>query len=118
MTRGEAGIPSKSAPAAAAIRTAECQRADAILRARPIFAVQVDGHTEGSPSRYADFAKVLEAEHPDIVFTYWPIDTHRDHRAVSLLVYDAWVGGDRNFALTTSKSIKARRHRSFIPLIM
>src|ERR1700726_4153510 len=99
LTRGEAGIPRKSAPEAAAIRTAEWQRAGAILRARPIFAGQVDGHTEVSPSRYADFAKVLEAEHPDIVFTHWPIDTHRDHRAVSLLVYDAWVGGGRNFGL-------------------
>ena len=99
LTRGEAGIPGKSAPEAAAIRTAECQRACAILRARPIFAGQIDGNTEVSPSRYADFAKVLQAEHPDVVFTHWPIDTHRDHRAVSLLVYDAWVGSGRNFSL-------------------
>src|SRR4030081_1456292 len=40
LTRGEAGIPGRSAPEAAAIRTAECQRACAILRARPIFAGQ------------------------------------------------------------------------------
>jgi LmbE family N-acetylglucosaminyl deacetylase len=99
LTRGEAGIPSKGAQEAAAIRTAECQKACAILRARPIFAGQIDGNTEISPARYADFAKVLQAEHPDIVFTHWPIDTHRDHRSVSLLVYDAWVGGGRKFGL-------------------
>jgi len=99
LTRGEAGIPGKSAAEAAAIRTAECQKACAILRARPIFAGQIDGNTEVTPSRYADFAKVLQAEHPDIVVTHWPIDTHRDHRTASLLVYDAWVGGGRDFSL-------------------
>ena len=99
LTRGEAGIPGKSAQEAAAIRTAECQKACAILRGRSIFAGQIDGNTEVSPPRYADFAKGLQAEHPDVVFTHWPIDTHRDHRAVSLLVYDAWVGSGRNFSL-------------------
>ena len=99
LTRGEAGIEGKSAQEAAAIRTAECQKACAILRARPIFAGQIDGNTEVSPSRYDDFRKILQAEHPDIVFTHWPIDTHRDHRSASLLVYDVWVGSGRKFDL-------------------
>jgi hypothetical protein len=34
-----------------------------------------------------------------VVFTQWPIDHHRDHRAVSMLTLDAWLKGGRNFAL-------------------
>ncbi len=99
LTRGEAGIPGKSAQEAAAIRTAECQAACSILKARPLFAGQTDGNTELNRARYDDFQKILEAEHPDVVFTHWPIDTHRDHRAVSMLVYDAWVRSGRKYDL-------------------
>jgi LmbE family N-acetylglucosaminyl deacetylase len=99
LTRGEAGIAGKSAQQAATIRTAECEQACAILKARPVFAGQIDGDTEINPSRYADFRKFLNAENPDIVFTHWPVDTHRDHRAASLLAYDAWLDGGRKFGL-------------------
>ena len=99
LTRGEAGIPGKTVEQAAAIRTAECQKACSILRARPVFAEQIDGNTEINRGRYDDFRKIIAAEKPDVVFTHWPIDTHRDHRAVSLLVYDAWVNSGRSFDL-------------------
>ncbi len=99
LTRGEAGIPGKPAKEAAAIRTGEAQKACAILKAKPVFAGQIDGDTEISRARYQDFANVLEAEQPDIVFTHWPIDTHRDHRATSLLVYDAWLAAHKKFDL-------------------
>lgn len=99
LTRGEAGIPGKSTQQAATIRTAECEKACAILKARPIFAGQIDGETELNPARYANFRKILEAENPDIVFTHWPIDSHRDHRVASLLTYDAWIEGGRKFDL-------------------
>ena len=99
LTRGEAGIRGKSAQQAAAIRTAEAQKACAILKAKPVFAGQIDGDTEISPARYQDFARILEAEQPDLVFTHWPIDTHRDHRAASLLVYDAWLAAHKKFDL-------------------
>ena len=39
--------------------------------------------------QYAEFRKLIEAERPDVVFTQWPVDTHPDHRACSLLTYDA-----------------------------
>jgi LmbE family N-acetylglucosaminyl deacetylase len=42
---------------------------------------------------------VLTAEKPDVVFTQWPIDSHRDHRAISLLTLDAWLKGGKSFAL-------------------
>ena len=99
LTRGEAGIRGKSAPEAAAIRTAESQKACAILKAKPVFAGQIDGNTELNRARYDEFRAVLDAEHPDIVFTHWPIDTHRDHRAASMLVYDAWVAAHKAFDL-------------------
>ncbi|HTM89987.1 MAG TPA: PIG-L family deacetylase [Terriglobales bacterium] len=99
LTRGEAGIRGKSAQEAAAIRTAESEKACAILKAKPVFAGQIDGDTEVNRSRYQDFSRILQSLQPDIVFTHWPIDTHRDHRAMSLLVYDAWVAAHRAFDL-------------------
>ena len=81
LTRGEAGIPGKSAQEAARIRTAEAQRACSILKARPVFAGQIDGSTELNDARYAEFRTIIEAQNPDVVFAPWPIDSHRDHRA-------------------------------------
>ncbi|HKD37524.1 MAG TPA: PIG-L family deacetylase, partial [Pirellulales bacterium] len=89
LTRGEAGVAGKSHSEAAAIRTAEAKQACDILKARPLFADQIDGATEISAARYAAFRKLIDAEKPDVVFTHWPIDGHRDHLACSLLVYDA-----------------------------
>ena len=45
------------------------------------------------------FRGLLESEMPDVVFTQWPIDNHRDHRATSTLVYDAWLRSAKPFAL-------------------
>ena len=42
---------------------------------------------------------MFEAEKPDIVFAQWPIDKHRDHRALSMLVLDAWLQDGRKSAL-------------------
>src|SRR5579864_6007748 len=95
LTRGEAGIPGKTAAEAAAIRTAEAQRACAILKARAVFAGQVDGRTEINETRYSEFRSLIEAEKPDVVLAPWPIDSHPDHRAASLLAYDAWERGGR-----------------------
>ena len=99
LTRGEGGVRGKSADEAAAIRTAEAKKACQILKARPLFAGQIDGRTEISAAHYDAFRKLLDDEKPDVVFTHWPIDGHRDHRACSLLVYDAWLRSGRQFAL-------------------
>jgi LmbE family N-acetylglucosaminyl deacetylase len=99
LTRGEAGIEGKSHEEAARIRTQEAQRACEILKARPVFVGQIDGATEINAARYEDFRKILEAEHADLLFTHWPLDSHRDHRVISLLVYDAWLYGGRKFPL-------------------
>lgn len=99
LTRGEGGIKGKSHDEAAAIRSAEIVKACEILKTRALFAGQIDGSTEVSPARYDEFRKILAEEKPDIVLTHWPIDTHRDHRAMSFLVYDAWLRLGRKFAL-------------------
>jgi N-acetylglucosamine malate deacetylase 1 len=115
LTRGEAGIKGKSHQEAAAIRSAECEKACAILKARPLFAGQIDGDTEVNAQRFEAFRKVLEAEHPHVVFTHWPIDSHRDHRAVSYLVYDAWLKGGRKFELYYFEVNQGEQAQTFHP---
>ena len=115
LTRGEAGIEGRSETEAAAIRTAEAERACAILGARPVFAGQIDGRTEIGRRPYEDFRRVLDSEEPDIVFAPWPIDTHRDHRAASLLTYDAWQQGGRRFQLYYSEVDLGDQTQDFHP---
>lgn len=81
------------------IRTAEALHACEILKARAAFAAQIDGHAIVDNSHYQDFDKTLEAENPDVVFTHWPVDNHRDHRAISMLTLDAWLRSGKKFAL-------------------
>src|SRR5438045_5460179 len=51
LTRGERGIPGKADADAAAIRTAEAEAACGIIGAKPVFAGQIDGSTEGTRQR-------------------------------------------------------------------
>jgi N-acetylglucosamine malate deacetylase 1 len=86
-------------PTPAAIRTAEAAKACAILKARPLYANQENGHAVVDNAHYEAYAAVLAAEKPDMVFTQWPIDNHRDHRAITMLTYDAWKNAKKSFAL-------------------
>lgn len=115
LTRGEAGIEGKSHAEAARIRTEECVKACALLNARPVFAGQIDGSSEVNNARYEEFRKLLETERPDLVFTHWPVDSHRDHRAISLLVYDAWLYGGRHFDLYYSEVETGEQTQNFWP---
>jgi LmbE family N-acetylglucosaminyl deacetylase len=81
------------------VRIAEAKRACEILKARPAFAGQIDGDAVVDRQHNEAFRKILQAERPDVVFTHWPIDNHADHRAMSILVYDAWLRMARRFAL-------------------
>jgi len=99
LTRGERGIPGRSLDEAAAIRTKEAEEACRALGARPIFAGQIDGATELSGPRAAQFADLLASEKPDVVFAQWPIDTHPDHQVAAQLVLRAWLAAGRRFAL-------------------
>lgn len=81
------------------VRVAEAGKACAILKARPLFAGQVDGESVVDPAHCGAFRAILEGERPDVVLTHWPIDNHADHRAMSMLVYDAWLTMKKRFAL-------------------
>ena len=115
LTRGEAGIPGKSHVEAARIRTAEAEQACAILKVRPLFAGQVDGACEVNNSSYQQFTNLLAAEKPDIVFAPWPIDSHRDHRATSLLVYDTWLKMNKGFELYYTEVMSGIQSQNFSP---
>jgi N-acetylglucosamine malate deacetylase 1 len=93
----EGDPPDKAGPKG--VRVGEAAKACAILKARPLYAGQTDGRAVVDNAHYDAFRQILEAEKPDVVFTHWPIDNHADHRAISLLVYDAWVRLGRRFAL-------------------
>jgi len=80
-------------------RIAEAKKACEILKARPVYANQTNGHAIVDNSHYEAFQKILEAEKPDAVFTHWPIDNHPDHRAIANLTYEAWKQLKRSFAL-------------------
>jgi len=99
LNRGEKSCPESPEAAAANVRVGEARRACEILKARPLFAGQCDGHAVVDAAHYRDFQNLIEAERPDVLFTHWPIDGHRDHRAISALAYDAWLSLDKKFAL-------------------
>ncbi len=79
-------------------RMAEARNACEILRARPLCAGQIDGKAIVDAAHYESFRKTIEAEKPDLLFTHWPIDNHADHRAISMLAYDAWLKLGKSFA--------------------
>jgi N-acetylglucosamine malate deacetylase 1 len=91
--------PTSKGGAPASTRTAEAAKACEILKARPAYAGQVNGRAVVDAAHFDAFRKLLEAERPDVVFTQWPIDQHRDHRATSALAFDAWLAMRKKFAL-------------------
>jgi LmbE family N-acetylglucosaminyl deacetylase len=86
-------------PTPAPTRTAEAAKACEILKARPAYAGQLNGHAVVDQTHYEDFEKLLSAENPDVVLTQWPIDNHADHRAITNLAYNAWQKLGKKFAL-------------------
>lgn len=99
LNRGEGFCGGSSLDRCAGIRTAEAKQACRILKARSAFAGQYDGRAVVDAPHYESFARQLAALRPDVVFTQWPIDRHRDHVAVSSLTLDAWLKAGKNFAL-------------------
>jgi N-acetylglucosamine malate deacetylase 1 len=83
----------------AATRIAEAKKACEILKARPAYANQINGHSIVDNAHYQSFQGILEAENPDAVFTHWFIDNHPDHRAIANLTYESWKQLKHSFAL-------------------
>lgn len=99
LTRGEAGIPGKSHREAADIRTRESVEACKILNIKPVFAGQTDGDTVINNEWVKKLEQLLEDEKPDIVFTHWPVDSHKDHQVASLLTIQCWIRAAGKFDL-------------------
>ena len=86
-------------PTPAPTRVAEATKACEILKARPAYAGQTNGHAVVDNDHYEAYQRIFDIEKPDAVFNQWPLDNHRDHRAISMLTYDAWKQSGRTFAL-------------------
>jgi N-acetylglucosamine malate deacetylase 1 len=86
-------------PTSSETRIAEAKKACEILKARSLYAGQQNGHAIVDNAHYEDFAKTIDAEKPDAVITQWPIDNHADHRAITMLAYNAWHASKNKFAL-------------------
>ncbi|MFH0843739.1 MAG: PIG-L family deacetylase [Bacteroidota bacterium] len=115
LTRGEAGIEGKSFEESAKIRTAEALTACDILKVRPEFLGQIDGNCEITKERYKQIIDFITKEDPDIIITHWPVDTHRDHRICSVLVYDAWLMLGRNSTLYYGEVMSGTQSQNFTP---
>jgi len=99
LTTGEAGIPGTSHDDAARIRKQEAINACKILNAKPVFAGQIDGDTYVSNDTLKHVQELIAAEKPDLVFTHWPIDSHKDHQCASLLTIQTWIRSKNKFPL-------------------
>lgn len=117
LTSGEAGIIGKTHEQARTIRQAEALKACELLGIKAIFLTQIDGNAEVNKERYAEMKALIEAEKPDMVITHWPIDSHRDHRVCSILVYDAWRMTGRNFDLYYSEVMTGMQTQNFTPTL-
>jgi len=115
LTRGEAGIRGKSHEEAARIRTAEALESCKTMNARAVFLNQVDGSCEITPGRYTEMYDFINTEKPDLVFTHWPVDEHRDHRICSILVYDAWLKTGKSFGLYYFEVESGGQTQNFAP---
>ncbi|HEX5169750.1 MAG TPA: PIG-L deacetylase family protein [Cyclobacteriaceae bacterium] len=99
LTRGEAGIEGTSHSEAATIRSKEAEEACKILNVKTTFLGQIDGDTIVNEDWISKMSELFRKEEPDIVFTHWPIDTHKDHQAASFLTMQAWMRATKKFQL-------------------
>jgi LmbE family N-acetylglucosaminyl deacetylase len=99
LTTGEAGIPGTSHDDAAHIRKQEAINACKVLNAKPVFAGQIDGASIVDNASLQHLQSLINDEKPAIVFTHWPIDSHKDHQCASLLTIQTWVRTDAKFGL-------------------
>jgi LmbE family N-acetylglucosaminyl deacetylase len=99
LTKGEAGIEGKTHAQAASIRTREVEQACTILNAKPFFLGQIDGDTVFNSEWIQKMTDFLDGHQPDLVFSQWPVDTHKDHQVAALLTLQAWMRTKKKFQL-------------------
>ena len=115
MTRGQSGISGKSKEEAGAIRTQESLNACEIMGVRSIFMSQIDGYSEINVEKYDEMRELIIQENPDIVFTHWTLDLHRDHRVCSCLVLEAWKRLKYKFDLYFFEPMTGAQAQLFTP---
>lgn len=98
LNRGEGFCNGADPSQCGAVRSAEALKACQILHARAAFLTQTDGKAVVDNAHSDAVRRTLDAERPDAIFAQWPIDSHRDHRALSAMVLDAWLNGDKHAA--------------------
>lgn len=99
LTRGEASDPKTTFTDMARLRTAEAEASCKILKVTPSFAGQIDGNTEYNNKAADTMTKLILDARPDVVFTHWPLDTHKDHQIAGVLTLNAWTKGGQQFDL-------------------
>jgi LmbE family N-acetylglucosaminyl deacetylase len=115
LTTGEAGIPGKSHAEAAAIRKQESLNACKVLNAKPVFAGQIDGATITNNEWIEKIFNLIENENPSMVFTHWPVDSHKDHQAASMLTIQAWWKADQKYPLYFFEVLYGTQSTGFNP---
>ena len=115
LTTGDAGIKGKSLKEAASIRKSEGEAACKILNAKPIFVGQIDGNSVVDNTWFDKIQHLLELEKPDILFTHWPIDSHKDHLATSILTQRAYLQMGAKFPLYFFEVCTGRQSQNFLP---
>ena len=115
MTSGERGIKGATLDEAASIRRQELIEACKVMGVKYRLMTQIDGQSEINAERYKEMLHVIVEEKPDVVFTHWPIDLHRDHRNCSALVLDAWKHSGRHSDLYYYEAELGQQTRNFTP---
>lgn len=115
FTQGERGIEGKSLEEARAIRHQEALNACEKMGVRAVFMSQVDGETYVNQDAYREMLDLMLLEKPDMVITHWPIDSHRDHRNCSVIVYDAWRRSGYAFDLYYGEVMTGLQTQNFSP---
>lgn len=115
LTSGESGIEGKSHSEAAAIRTKEATEACKIIGAKPVFAGQIDGDTIVNNEWTKKIQQLIAGEKPSVVFTHWPLDSHKDHQSASVLTIQAWMRSGKIFELYFFEVCTGSQTMSFKP---
>jgi LmbE family N-acetylglucosaminyl deacetylase len=115
LTTGEAGIPGTANDEAAKIRKQEAINACKILNGKPIFAGQIDGATIADNATLNHLRELITAEKPDVVFTHWPVDSHKDHQVASLLTIQTWVHTGASFSVYFFEVCTGEQTMIFMP---
>jgi LmbE family N-acetylglucosaminyl deacetylase len=116
LTRGESGVPGKSKPDTAKLRSAEAAAACAAMGVQQHRFLELpDGAVELNARVYAQARELMQQLAPTLLLAHWPLDTHRDHRAASMLGFDCWLGLKRKLPLYFFEVLAGSQTQGFHP---